>query len=223
MTPAEKTQASGSEFEVSSQEQSGQYVDKRSKTFDAIQVALSSLSLLCGLVVLGTSSSVASVYSSTHLPIELDLPLWPEDFDIRPTNALIAGGVLVAVVNFVALAFAKIQKLQKLQMAQRIVTFAAPSIGFLSVFVAVVLFYSVNASTTTDTVHSWSCQWDYTPMSTKPYFDSVCKESKTALYLSIILIPVEAAALGLGLYRMLLERKALQSNPASKSSSPSLA
>lgn len=105
----------------------------------------------------------------------------------------------------------------------RLVTLSTAGTSFLSVFVAVVLFYSVNASTTVDTVQSWSCQWDIADMSTRPYFGSVCKQSQTALFLSIILIPVEFATSGLALYRTLLERKAMHGESSDKSSSPSLA
>lgn len=74
--------------------------------------------------------------------------------------------------------------------------------------IAMIFFYAVNASTTVDTVQSWSCQWESVSMQMKPHFGAVCKETKTALYLSIILIPVEAIILSLAGYQMMLERKA---------------
>ena len=87
-------------------------------------------------------------------------------------------------------------------------TFAAPFVGFVAVMISMIFFYAVNASTTVDTVQSWSCQWESVSMQMKPHFGAICKETKTALYLSIILIPVEAFVLSLAGYQMMLERKA---------------
>lgn len=111
MASVEKTDAMSSDFEVSSQEQQPrQPVSKASRIASSTQVALCSLSLLCGFVVLATASNVASVYNSTLSSDELYLPLWPENLDMRPTNALVAAGVLITMMNVVALAFAKVKK-----------------------------------------------------------------------------------------------------------------
>ncbi|KXJ97726.1 hypothetical protein Micbo1qcDRAFT_230306 [Microdochium bolleyi] len=224
MAFAEKSQEAGFQVEISSQhDQSQDAPQKSGKMFESAQLALHCLGLLCGFVVLGTSASTASVFNSTNLSSDFDLPLWPEDFDMRPTNALIAGGVLVVLSNLVALVFAHIRMLRDKRTVHCLVDVAAPTIGFVSIFVAIVLFYAVNASTTTDTIQSWSCQWDFTTMNVKPYFSSVCKESKTALYLSIILIPVELAAVALATRRLLLHKKSQLNQKASRSSSPSIA
>lgn len=250
MAFVEKAQEAGFQVEISSQhDQSHDAAQKNDKVYGSIQLALHCLGLLCGLVVLGTSANVASVFGSTHLPSDYDLPLWPENLDLRPTNALIAGGVLVVLANLAALAFAKVSMvslgiralylptLSKLMLTldvtcdqlrdkravHSVVDVASPTIGFVSIFVAVVLFYAVNGSITTDTIQSWSCQWDLVAMNAKPNFGSVCKESKTALYLSIILIPVELAAVALAARRMLLQKKAQSGHKDSRSSSPSMA
>ncbi|KAJ1337453.1 hypothetical protein MN608_00305 [Microdochium nivale] len=224
MAFVEKAQEAGFQVEISSQhDQSHDAAQKNDKVYGSIQLALHCLGLLCGLVVLGTSANVASVFGSTHLPSDYDLPLWPENLDLRPTNALIAGGVLVVLANLAALAFAKVSMLRDKRAVHSVVDVASPTIGFVSIFVAVVLFYAVNGSITTDTIQSWSCQWDLVAMNAKPNFGSVCKESKTALYLSIILIPVELAAVALAARRMLLQKKAQSGHKDSRSSSPSMA
>lgn len=109
MAFVEKAQEAGFQVEISSQhDQSHDTAQKKDKVLGSIQLALHCLGLLCGLVVLGTSADVAAVFAATHLPSDYDLPLWPESLDLRPTNALIAGGVLVVLANLAALAFAKV-------------------------------------------------------------------------------------------------------------------
>jgi len=111
MSSLEKTDALSSDFEVSSQEQQPRQPDgKAFRIISSTQLAVCSLSLLCGLVVLATASNVASVYNSTLSFDELYLQLWPENLDVRPTNALVAAGVLITMMNVVALAFAKMKK-----------------------------------------------------------------------------------------------------------------
>lgn len=57
-------------------------------------------------------------------------------------------------------------------------------------------------------------------MTAQPYFGTLCRESKTALYLSIILIPIEAVVLSLAGYQLTLEKKAAGHVEARKRGSP---
>jgi hypothetical protein len=102
------------------------------------------------------------------------------------------------------------------------VTFAAPFVGFVAAMVAMIFFYAINASTTVDTLQSWSCQWESVGMTVKPYFGTLCRESKTALYLSVILVPVEAVILSLASYQLILEKKASNVTESRKRNSPAL-
>lgn len=76
----------------------------------------------------------------------------------------------------------------------------------MAAVVAMSVFYSINASTTVDTLQSWSCRWSDVVMVTRPHFGTLCKQSKAGLYMSILLIPIEAITLGAGAYQMVLER-----------------
>lgn len=73
-------------------------------------------------------------------------------------------------------------------------------------------FYSINASITVDTLQSWSCRWSDVLMMTRPHFGTLCKQSKAGLYLSILLIPIEAIIVGMGGYQMMLEWNISKSN-----------
>lgn len=205
MSNETKVTASSSDFEVDPRDVAYQGHVKSIRLADSVRVGLTALALLCGLTILGTSSDALMVYNTTNVS---HLPLWPQQFDLRPSVALVVGSVIVVLTNIVSLVFSKVKMLRNGTALHTPLTFAAPFVGFVAVMIAMIFFYAVNASTTVDTVQSWSCQWESVSMQMKPHFGAVCKETKTALYLSIILIPVEAIILSLAGYQMMLERKA---------------
>jgi hypothetical protein len=88
--------------------------------------------------------------------------------------------------------------------------------------VSMCLFYAVNASEDVDTLQSWSCRWEAVVTSTAPHFGQLCKESKTALYLSVILVPFQAIILSLAVYQNVLERKVAAVSETTKRASPAL-
>ncbi|KAJ0316793.1 hypothetical protein COL5a_011416 [Colletotrichum fioriniae] len=89
---------------------------------------------------------------------------------------------------------------------------AVPSVGLVASIIAMSFFYSINASITVDTLQSWSCRWSDVVMMTRPHFGTLCKQSKAGLYLSILLIPIEAIIMGMGGYQMMLERNISKTN-----------
>lgn len=71
---------------------------------------------------------------------------------------------------------------------------------------AVIFYYAVNASATADTLVSWTCRWRDIPMARQPHWDTLCRQGRAGLYLAVVLIPVEAIALGLAAVQMRAER-----------------
>ncbi|CAJ2506849.1 Uu.00g080350.m01.CDS01 [Anthostomella pinea] len=217
-----KVQVSTSNFEVDSHDQFCQKQQKQVRMADSARVSLTILALLCGLTTLGTSGHTLTVYNATHLASDFNLPLWPEHFDLRPSITLVVGSAIVVLTNMVSLLFSKVQMLRDRTLIHTSLTFVAPFVGFAAVMTSMIFFYAVNASTTVDTLQGWSCRWDYAGMSTKPYFGTLCKESQTALYLSVSLVPLELIVLTIAAYQMVLERKASALIPSRKTSSPAL-
>ena len=82
----------------------------------------------------------------------------------------------------------------------------APLIALIAAIVAMAYFYTIDTSTTVDTLQSWTCRWKDVYMASPPHFGALCKESQTGLYLSILLIPLEAITLGVAAYQAGLER-----------------
>ncbi|KAL0931681.1 uncharacterized protein CTRU02_212634 [Colletotrichum truncatum] len=176
------------------------------KTVDAARISLTTLAFLASITILGVSADALAVYDATHVPASFLLPLWPDAFDLRPTVALVAGSSIIIVVNLVSLIFSRVQFLCGKTMIHNSVTMAAPAIGLVAAVIAMSFFYGINASTTVDTLQSWSCRWSDVVMMTRPHFGTLCKQSKAGLYLSILLIPVEAIILGAGAYQIILEK-----------------
>jgi hypothetical protein len=195
MSSEGKGSASASEFEIDSQDLQYQSRLKYIRIVDNVRIGLTALATLCGLTILGTSAHTLAVYDTTHLASEFRLPLWPDEFDNRPTIALLVGSAILVLANIVSLVFSKVQTLRIRSTIHTPLTLAAPSVGFAAVMIAMIFFYAVNASSTVDTIQSWSCQWGYASMTQNPHFGTLCGESKTALYLSVILVPVELAIL----------------------------
>lgn len=73
--------------------------------------------------------------------------------------------------------------------------FAAPLFGFVAGLVAVILFYAINTSTTTDTLISWTCRWKSVSMNSAPHFGTLCSASWASVVLAVVLVPLEAAAI----------------------------
>lgn len=78
-------------------------------TLDSIRVGLTLLALAAGITILGVSADALAVYDATHVSADFLLPLWPNDFDLRPTVALVVGSTIVIVASAVSLAASKMQ------------------------------------------------------------------------------------------------------------------
>lgn len=215
---------------------------KKLRLVDSARIGLTGLALLCGLTILGTAADTLAIYNATHLSSDYHLPLWPDQFDLRPTVALVVGSTIVVIANIVSLLCSKVRvvsttslidslrreigfvlrifKLRNQTSVHTSLTFAAPFVGFTAVMISMIFFYAVNTSATNDTLQSWSCQWGFASMGAKPHFGTLCNESRVALYLSVILVPVELIVFTVAGYQSILERKAIGFIPSHKTGSP---
>ncbi|KAK1691332.1 hypothetical protein BDP55DRAFT_723938 [Colletotrichum godetiae] len=201
-----------SDFEVDSDDTHKPSHERLLKGVDAARVSLTVVALLMGITILGTSADALAVYDATHVPAGFMLPLWPDAFDLRPTVALVVGSSILIIVNLVTLLFSRVQSLRSRTLIHNSLAVAAPLVGLVASIIAMSFFYSINASITVDTLQSWSCRWSNVAMMTRPHFGTLCKQSKAGLYLSILLIPIEAIIVGMGGYQMMLERNISKTN-----------
>ena len=104
-----KTEVTASDFEIQSRETELQSRIRSSNAIELVRVGLTALALVAGLAILGLSADALKVYNETHVAPEYLLPLWPADFDVRPTVALVAGASIVVAVNAASLLASKAQ------------------------------------------------------------------------------------------------------------------
>ncbi|OAA44844.1 hypothetical protein NOR_03598 [Metarhizium rileyi] len=207
MSSSLKNELSSSDFELDVNELQSHSRVRRVNAIDGFRAALTILALVVSVVILGLSADTLSVYHATHLPADFLLPLWPESFDIRPTTSLVAGSAIVTAMNLLSLLASKTTSIRGRFVLHSSVSFVAPVIAFIASLVAMVLFYGVNASPTVDTFQSWTCRWKSVPMSTRPFFGTLCKESQAALALVVLLVPLELIIVVTACFQALLEKK----------------
>ncbi|KAI0412320.1 hypothetical protein F5X98DRAFT_379872 [Xylaria grammica] len=223
MSFEQKDLAPASNFEVDPRHITYQGQQGYTRFLNSVRIGLTGLALLSGITILGTSANALMVYNNTHVSSDFNLPLWPDEFDLRPTVALVVGSSVVVLANLVSILSSKVKVLHNQTLVHTSITFIAPFVGFAAALVGIAFFYAVNTSTTVDTLQSWSCRWSYVNMRIEPYFGTLCKQSQTALYLSVILVPAEFITLVAAGVQMGLERKTRAFVPARKPSlSPAL-
>ncbi len=235
-----------SDFEGESHDLHLQSKVKTLRVIDSARLALTGLALLMGISILGLSANTLSVYNDTHVSGAFLLPLWPDEFDLRPTVALVVCATIVTLTNIVSVLFSKVKyvrirplpglafttltdispslpsQLRSKTPIHTSLTFVAPFIGLAAAIIAMVFFYAINASETVDTLLSWTCRWRALNMTQSPHFDTLCKQSWAGVYMSILLIPVEAAVLAVAGWQMKSERHASAYARAKNSASPVL-
>ncbi len=80
----------------------------KSQLITSVHLGLTVLSLLSALTIVGTSASTLEVYNTTRLGKGQFLSIWPNEFDIRPTVALVTCGTIILVSSVLGLIVAKI-------------------------------------------------------------------------------------------------------------------
>lgn len=87
---------------------------KRSNIVASVGLGVNVLSLLSAITILGTAGDVLSVYNATHLGDEFFLPIWPADFDIRPSVALVTCAAIITFSNIISIVAAKVPAVRSL-------------------------------------------------------------------------------------------------------------
>lgn len=102
-----------SSFEVDSHDHHLQSKIRTLELTDNVRISLTLVALLMGITVLGVSADALAVYDATHVPGTFLLPLWPDQFNLRPTVALVVGSAIVVLANAVSLLFSKVQSVSQ--------------------------------------------------------------------------------------------------------------
>jgi hypothetical protein len=101
-----ESQAESSSFEAPTLVQ--QKNTKMVRVADSVGMGLTVLALLAAMTIVGTAADALAVYNTTSLPGEYLLPLWPADFNMRPSVALVACGSIIILASAASLLHAKV-------------------------------------------------------------------------------------------------------------------
>jgi hypothetical protein len=208
--------------------------DKKARTsriVESVRLGLMGLAILSGATILGTSADTLAVYNKTHLSDDFLLPLsglWPSAFDIRPTIALVTCGSIIFVASAVSLIASKtssvrvhtpllqcsqpltpLNKIRYNHLLHSSVSFLSSTICLIAGLIGTSFYYGVNRSNNNFSLQTWTCQWSYVSMTSAPYWGTLCKESKVALYLTVMIIPLEILVLGSAAWVSFAEKKQL--------------
>lgn len=107
MSQDTKSPVVASDYEVDAQDSQYYSHVRTIRLVDGVRVSLTLLAVLSGITILGTSGHALDVYNTTSLATTFLLPLWPDEFDARPTVALVVGSAIVVLASIISLAFSK--------------------------------------------------------------------------------------------------------------------
>ncbi|KAM5345503.1 hypothetical protein ACJ41O_011365 [Fusarium nematophilum] len=225
MSTGTKTEISASSFEADVDDVRIEPKFRILRLADGARQGLTVLALAAAITILGVSADAIAIYNATHVSEDFLLPLWPANFDLGPTVTLVIGSVLVIVVNVISIVAGKIPTIRNNAGVNKMaLLFAPPIIALIAAIISMSFFYAVNASTTDDSLQSWTCRWKDVAMTTQPHFGTLCKTSQAGVALSVLLVPLEAIILGLAAYQFSLERQLDMATrgPGRKAGSPAM-
>jgi hypothetical protein len=75
---------------------------------ESVRLGLTILTLLMAMSIVGTTADSLAVYNKTHVADDFLLPLWPVQFNLGPTIALVTGGSIIILSNTMSLIGSKV-------------------------------------------------------------------------------------------------------------------
>jgi hypothetical protein len=75
---------------------------------ESARLGLTVLTMLMAITIVGTTANSLSVYNKTHVANDFLLPLWPVQFNLSPTIALVTGGSIIILSSVVSLVTSKV-------------------------------------------------------------------------------------------------------------------
>jgi len=182
---------------------------RTARLVESVRLGLAALALLAGISIVGTSADTLAVYNTTTLDENYFLAIWPNEFDLRPTVALVTCGAITFAASTASLIASRLPPIRNNPLVRTSVSFVIPAICLIAALIGMSFFYGVNASNNVFSLQAWSCQWSSIDMNVKPHWGTLCKESKAALYLMVMIVPLEVLVLGTAAWGAFTEKKQL--------------
>ncbi|KAL2001815.1 hypothetical protein VTN02DRAFT_1190 [Thermoascus thermophilus] len=180
----------------------------RIRMINWIRLGLAFVILGAAAAIVGCEAVPLHHYRSTSSFGQYWLYLWPLNFDLRPTNALLSCG---AVIVFQALVYIIATLLPSPHPRTRLLNILSTAVscgGFIAAVTGIAFAIYLPSSTypsgftENETLHSWTCRWksmrglnildeDGTPLRAPDHFPRDCVETRAGFILLGLLIGLE--------------------------------
>ncbi|KAE8373826.1 hypothetical protein BDV26DRAFT_284778 [Aspergillus bertholletiae] len=140
-----------------------------------VRLALGMLIFGVGVSIIGCEAVPFQHYRATSAYGKVGLYLWPLNFDIRPTIALLSCGCIIAFLNLAYAVIALLPSPHAHIKRQNLIATAIAISGFFTTLVAFAFTIHLpgshppNGFSKVETLHSWTCKWktEHGPLSSK--------------------------------------------------------
>ncbi|KAI4180045.1 MAG: hypothetical protein LQ346_007070 [Caloplaca aetnensis] len=171
-------------------------VQLQAKILHCLRIALSTVILLASIVVIACTARALDTYATTkHDAAAWVLPLWPARVDLRPTHALLACAIILAITNIfyiiAALAPTPLRSFRTLNLISTIIAFLSVFLTIFTTAYASAINSHLSDSTESGTLSTWSCRWRGFGSNVPAHFPEICVTSSAALNLVILMIVIE--------------------------------
>ncbi|KAF2735640.1 hypothetical protein EJ04DRAFT_190243 [Polyplosphaeria fusca] len=183
------------------------------------QLAIFGLSAAMSIAILGTAAHTLDVFNKQQSSNPWWLPLWPQHFDVQGTKALIGSSTTTFVL---CIAFIVLTVIPQLNLAAKptlrallSLCLALPS-ALLTLVTVIYTHILNNDSPDLDTIQTWTCKYkNAQPLDQdmalptnmgNGNFGSLCKESKFALYGTLVVFLMLSANMGLSVVTWLADK-----------------
>lgn len=183
------------------------------------QLAIMGLSVAMSVAILGTAAHTLDVFNKQQSSNPWWLPLWPQHFDVHGTKALIASSTTTLVL---CAAFLILTVIPQLNLAAKPTMRALLSLALalpcaLLTLVTVIYTHILNNdSPELDTIQTWTCKYkNARPLDQdmgmpsnmgNNNFSALCKESKFALYGTLVVFLMLGASMGLSVLTWMADK-----------------
>ncbi|GFF31840.1 hypothetical protein IFM58399_03014 [Aspergillus lentulus] len=185
------------------------------------QLALSVVCFGSALAIIGCEAVPFQHYRSTSGYEEAGLALWPLNFDLRPTIAILSSGCVIAVLNLVYIVAVLIPSPHSHIRRLNIVASGTAVAGLIAAAVGLAFAIYLPQSTYpggfshNETLHSWTCKWkamrsvtssENASLHAPTHFERDCSETRAGFVLLALLIGLEVVGGAVGAFGVWLER-----------------
>ncbi|EAW07185.1 uncharacterized protein ACLA_018890 [Aspergillus clavatus NRRL 1] len=198
---------------------------KKNRHLGWIQLGVSIICLSCALAAVGCEAVPYQHYRSTSAFEEAGLALWPLNFDLQPTIAILSCGCVIALQNLVYIIAALLPSPHSHIRRLNILASGTAFAGLLAATIGLAFSIYLPRSTYPDgfsqneTLHSWTCKWkalgsvtssEDADVHAPTHFARDCRETQAAFVILALLVGLEVVRGVVALAALWLDRSVVK-------------